>query len=166
MTTQLIIFGARDLIFVILAIAVFFFARLPRQKKIDFVLFAALSLPLAYLAAKLAALGFPESRPFIAENFVPLVSHEDTNSFPSGHTLFSTAFALLVFVMNRSFGLFLLVLALLVGAGRVFAGVHYPIDIAGGFLIACAAAYAASKLLPFVRALYDRCVDTKRNVLK
>ncbi len=159
MTTQLIIFGARDLIFVILVIIVFFFARLPRQKKIDFVLFAALSLPLAYLAAKLAALGFPESRPFIAEHFTPLVPHADTNSFPSGHTLFSTAFALLVFKMNRSFGLFLLVLALLVGTGRVFAGVHYPIDIAGGFLIACGAAYIASKLMPFARTSYNRFAD-------
>lgn len=165
MTTQLIIFAARDLIFFILAVAFIFFLRLPRQKKVDFILFAALSLPLAYLAAKLAAFGFPESRPFIAEHFTPLVPHADTNSFPSGHTLFSTAFALLVFNMNRSFGLFLLALAFLVGAGRVFAGVHYPADIAGGFLIACAAAYAASKLMPSVRAFYDRSVNAKQDVL-
>lgn len=64
-------------------------------------------------------------------------------SFPSGHTLFATAFYASVAVLILPFltgwarvGLLVTVaiLVLGIGASRIFLGVHYPLDVLAGFL--------------------------------
>jgi len=79
---------------------------------------------------------FPIARPFIALDFVPLVGRVPAAAFPSGHAtvFFSLAFAL--FFLNRSWGWSYLLAACLIGLARVFVGVHWPLDILGGILIA------------------------------
>ncbi len=94
------------------------------------------------------ALGFivHEPRPQISEPqtrelFHPLMHWK---SFPSDHAMSS----FLLFFMALIFGLpgswALLVFAFWVIFGRVFAGVHYPIDVIGGFSVAaCVATWTA-----------------------
>ncbi|NIT03555.1 phosphatase PAP2 family protein, partial [Candidatus Saccharibacteria bacterium] len=56
-------------------------------------------------------------------------------SFPSGHTTFLAALGTASFFTDRWVGVTVIILALLTGMGRVLAGVHYPVDIVGGFLL-------------------------------
>ena len=55
--------------------------------------------------------------------------------FPSGHASFYSALAVSVFFIDRRAGKFAGLLALVVGAARILAGVHTPLDILGGFIL-------------------------------
>ena len=56
-------------------------------------------------------------------------------SFPSGHSAIVFTIAMAVFYFNKKWGIIAFVLAILVGIGRVWIGVHRPIDILAGALI-------------------------------
>lgn len=71
-------------------------------------------------------------RPFTALNFKPLVEQLDKGAFPSGHAAFYFALAGAVFLINKKWGQYFLAAATLMGVARVFAGVHWPLDIVGG----------------------------------
>lgn len=133
---NLIIFGARYLTGVMIAIAVIYFLKQSRKRKIEMIVFAIITLPAIYLASRIASLLYFNPRPFVVENFVPLVEHANNNGFPSDHTLLSVAVAMVIFFYNKKLGGMLLFLALLVGTARVLAGVHHTLDITGSFLIA------------------------------
>jgi undecaprenyl-diphosphatase len=73
-------------------------------------------------------------RPFEALGFTPLIA-ESGSSFPSGHMTFLFALAMVVWYVNRKWGVFYFILALLVGVARIYVGVHWPLDILGGIVI-------------------------------
>lgn len=64
------------------------------------------------------------------------------NSFPSGHTTVVFAFVgVLITSLPRIWALPLIAFATLVGISRIAIGLHWPIDVLGGALIGCLAAY-------------------------
>lgn len=71
-------------------------------------------------------------RPFNPE---PLAGYLSDGSFPSTHTAGAFLFATTIFLHNKTIGLVMFVLALLVGVGRVLGGVHRPIDVLGGAVL-------------------------------
>ena len=77
-------------------------------------------------------------RPFVVLENVRVLIEKNAQepSFPSGHAalLFAIAFAVLLF--NKKHGLILFIAAVFFTLVRVIVGVHYPLDIAGGLLIA------------------------------
>jgi undecaprenyl-diphosphatase len=78
---------------------------------------------------------FLTNRPFIVDSTNPLAGLAWLSSFPSLHAAIAFAAATTVALHYRRLGIFLLIIASLIGIGRVAADVHYPIDIAFGILI-------------------------------
>ena len=80
-------------------------------------------------------------RPFLAfTNVLPLFP-ETGYAFPSGHAAFFSSLAFALFFINRKTGFIFMFFALLIGLARIIAGVHFPIDILGGFLLGFGVAY-------------------------
>ncbi len=79
---------------------------------------------------------FDTQRPFVSiSGIVPLFQHEADGAFPSGHATFFSALAVMMWFYHRRIALSLGAVAIIVGLGRVISGVHFPIDILGGYIL-------------------------------
>jgi undecaprenyl-diphosphatase len=141
------IIGAKYLIFAIVFIALAATLLSKRTIRNNIVKLALFSFPIALLMAFIGGLLFYDTRPFVAEDIEPLISHQPDNGFPSQHTLLAMTTAATIFVYIRQLGALLVILAVFVGVSRVLAGVHYPIDIVASIAIAVAATFIAWVLL-------------------
>jgi len=74
-------------------------------------------------------------RPFEAMGFEPLIPHCADGAFPSDHS--SLAFGVAI-AQNSPF---LWVLAFVVASARVYAGIHWPIDVLGSLALVVAINY-------------------------
>ena len=117
-----------------LALAAYWFLS-PRVNRAEFLLAALAALPLAYALTRLAGLLYSHEQPFAAGAFAPLIPHEIDNSFPSDHAALAGAMAGVAGFYNRSLGMLMWAVAVLVALGRMFAGLHYPVDIAAGLIL-------------------------------
>lgn len=76
-----------------------------------------------------------EQRPFVHDpDTVRLIKHAADNGFPSDHASVSAAAGVVGMLAWRRWAGFLGALILLVGAARVFVGVHYPGDVVAGWI--------------------------------
>lgn len=76
-----------------------------------------------------------------------------TSSFPSDHAALAFALAAGIFAVNRVLGgLSFLVAFLSDGLARVYAGFHYPSDVAAGALLGILSTWAVIQFLPMKRA--------------
>ncbi|MBU9123840.1 undecaprenyl-diphosphatase [Burkholderia multivorans] len=84
-------------------------------------------------------------RPFMAGVGTQLIPHAPDSSFPSDHMTFawSVAVGMLLGSTTRVTGWVMAALALAIAWGRVYAGVHWPFDMAGGVLVGTAGALVA-----------------------
>jgi membrane-associated phospholipid phosphatase len=78
----------------------------------------------------------------------------DGASFPSGHTQgAATLFISLAMVFkNKTFTTVAIILALLVAVSRMYLGVHWPIDVLGGLVLACLVVFV---LYNYLHRLYE-----------
>jgi undecaprenyl-diphosphatase len=97
---------------------------------------SVISLPLAYIFSKITSIIYFDPRPFVVGHFTPLITHAPDNGFPSDHMLLASAIASIIFAYNKKLGVVAWVIAFVVGASRVLAGVHHWIDILGSAVIA------------------------------
>ena len=75
-------------------------------------------------------------RPFLVLDDIPLLfTQGGYDSFPSGHATFFFALGTALFFQNKKFGILLFAGAVIMGAARIIVGVHWPIDILGGFVL-------------------------------
>lgn len=70
-------------------------------------------------------------RPFAILHVNQLIP-ESGSSFPSGHASFFFALSTMVYFYNHKLGWAFFVLSALMGVARVYAGVHWPLDILSG----------------------------------
>tara|TARA_B100000745_G_scaffold47277_1_gene28401 strand:+ start:8886 stop:9359 length:474 start_codon:yes stop_codon:yes gene_type:complete len=151
---EIIVFLASKLHVVIVVTAIVIFLLSSRQKRVTLALTAITALPLSYLLGKLANFFYYTERPFSELGIAPLVPHIADNGFPSEHTLYAMVIAITVFFVNKKWGLLLMILAILVGVGRVLAYVHNPIDIIGAVLVASVAVWGTVFVLQRINIQY------------
>ena len=94
------------------------------------------------------------ARPFDSLPEVTSLFTQTSNAFPSGHTTFFTALGFAIFFLYKKAGYAFIVLALVIGLARVMAGVHFPIDILGGFVLGVLIAIVMEKLGPKIKSLF------------
>ena len=137
---------AKYLIFVIFGAAIGWWISLhktkassawPLEGKKKWLIFGHLSLAtvFSFLLNQLAALIHFRERPFLQTGTHRLVNPLSEKSFPSDHAAVAFAIAVAIFFYNKSLGVFLLLLGILIGLGRIYTGVHYPLDILGGAFV-------------------------------
>ncbi len=135
MLDAIMIFSAKYLYLLIVFIAFLFFIKKNNGIKKKIIIFSSIIFPLMFIISRIAGSFYYNARPFVVNNFNPLIYHAANNGFPSDHSLISFAFASIVFLFNRTLGFVLFPIAFLVGFSRVYVGVHHAIDILGSFLI-------------------------------
>ena len=148
------IFFAQYSAYLIVFFAAFIFIREKNwRERIYFFGLAGLSVILSRgIITEIIRFIYYRPRPFVALNFQPLINYDLTASFPSGHAAAYFALGLAIFYFfrqkqNKSLW-WPLVLALLMGLGRVFVGIHWPSDILVGALIGLGSAFVIKKILP------------------
>jgi undecaprenyl-diphosphatase len=120
------------------------------------VLCAAISLGITCGIVKLFNLFYFRPRPFQdmpnlvgAANNIFYLPHD--SSFPSNAAAVVFAIATAVWLSNRKIGAFLYFLAFLMPFARVYAAVHYPLDVVGGAAIGILSSYFVFKVfLPLI----------------
>ena len=126
-------------------LAVFVFAVLPPARR-PLLIRGALALVFAVGLAKSGGAAYNEPRPFVVRHVAPLIPHEPDNGFPSDHTLLCAACAFLILPFSRPLGMAAGIVTLLVGAARIVALIHSPLDIAVSIALAFIAVCAASAI--------------------
>lgn len=92
-------------------------------------------------------------RPFVDHDVSLLFYQPTDSSFPANTTAATFAIAAAVWRVNRRVGLATYLAAGLYGLARVYAGVHYPLDIVGGALIGIVVAFLVFKLRELLEPL-------------
>jgi undecaprenyl-diphosphatase len=143
------IFCAEYLIFIMIFIAAILLIvwKDPAQRKVHQMtaLKSFLAALLGYFLRIVIQFIYFRPRPFVTHSVTQLINRSAIASFPSGHTVLAFALAFSIYFYNKKLGAGLLILAALVGLGRVYVGVHYPLDILGGILVGTLSAFAVER---------------------
>jgi undecaprenyl-diphosphatase len=118
------------------------------KSKVYYLSFLSLALILSRgLLTELIRFFYYRPRPFLILEITPLIDQASKGSFPSGHAAFYFALAGMIFLMNKKAGWYFFAGALLIGAARIFVGVHWPLDILGGLAVGLISVLAVNQLL-------------------
>lgn len=102
---------------------------------------------LAYFISEILKFLFHTPRPFVALKEVSSLFTQGGYAFPSGHATFFSALAFSIFFLHKKAGYVFMAFALLIGLARVAAGVHFPVDILGGFVLGAIVAFLTKHLI-------------------
>jgi undecaprenyl-diphosphatase len=83
-------------------------------------------------------------------NVLMLISRPVDFSFPSGHTSTSFSATIVIWRSNRKFGVFALLLAMLIAFSRLYLYVHYPTDLLAGAVLGMFCGAAAMGLIDLI----------------
>ena len=113
---------------------------------------------------------FERSRPchfiddgiFNVENVRLLVGCGSGRSFPSSHAANNAAGAMLVGWYYPRFKWLFIAIALTIGISRIYVGVHFPLDVLGGFVVGIVCAFVVIGILTASDWLYLNLFKKKR----
>lgn len=163
---RLAIFAADWLVYALPAMLLLtwiFGARTTRRQAIE----AGVGVCVALALAQVIGHFWFSPRPFMAGVGTQLIPHAPDSSFPSDHMTFawSMAVGLMLGGTTRLTGFAMAVLAAAIAWGRIYAGVHWPFDMAGGVLVGTAGALAAHLYGQRATALLERLGDSVHAVV-
>src|SRR5688572_12498959 len=98
---------------------------------------AGMAAVLAFLGNWLFSLLVFRPRPYVALKNVHLIVSQPLtpHAFPSGHSSAAFGLAFTLLLVDPPFGIAMLVAACFVALGRVYVGVHYPLDVLMGVFV-------------------------------
>lgn len=105
-----------------------------------------LSLTFAWIIPRFLKVLFHMSRPFLVFPDISPLFLKNTFSFPSEHATFFMALAFSIFFSHKKAGYYFIFLAFIIGISRIIAGVHFPVDILGGFILGFLIAFLFKKV--------------------
>jgi len=129
-----IVFCAKYLIIVVGLLALSYWLTLARKQKTEVLVMGIITGLIAFILAKIGSAMFVDPRPFVSDGVTPLFAYTADNGFPSDHTLLGMIITMALLSVSRKWAVNLFVLTVVIGASRVFAGVHHPIDIVGSIV--------------------------------
>ena len=147
----LMFFGAEYIIYLTLALIFLAALRGGLVEKKSLILFL-FSLPVLILVIKIIHLFIFKERPYAAEDIIPLITQQADASFPSRHATIMAAVASSYAIFKSRWYLLFLVLATWVGFSRIYIGVHYPLDILGGFIVGFISVLISKKIIRLLKA--------------
>ena len=95
----------------------------------------------AWVIAKILKNFIQAERPFSVFPDVQTLLVDNSFAFPSGHATFFMALAVGLFFYHKNIGYLFMFFALIITLARVAGGVHFPIDILGGFALGALVAF-------------------------
>ncbi len=163
---RLAIFAADWLVYAIPAMLLLtwlFGIRSTRRQAIEAGLGACAALALAQVVSHF----WFSPRPFMVGAGAQLIPHAPDGSFPSDHMTFvwSVAVGMLAGRATRATGCAMALIAALIAWGRIYVGVHWPFDMAGGALVGTAGALAAHLYARPVTAMLERIGESVHAVV-
>jgi undecaprenyl-diphosphatase len=151
------------LVFAVLFVVGWWRARGGDARAMGLALLAPVAVVAAYLVSEVSKSVLQEERPCRAVagamNIVACPAPGDW-SFPSNHATIAAASAAVIVVAWRAMAWLVLPLAAVMAFSRVFVGVHYPHDVAAGFVLGVVVAPLVAVLL--VRAVAPLVVAVRR----
>ncbi|MBI2019700.1 phosphatase PAP2 family protein [Candidatus Daviesbacteria bacterium] len=105
-----------------------------------------ISFPIAVILIKIIHIFIYEPRPWVTFNLIPLADNHFDASFPSRHATLSAVIAFSYLYFGSKWAAPFLIAMLLIGFSRIYVGVHYPLDILGGFVVAGLAIFIAVRI--------------------
>lgn len=130
---KLMIFGADYLIYIIFAFTFYLGLKGNTNDKRAFLLII-LGAPIAILLIKVIHIFYFEPRPFVTYNITQLIHEQADAAFPSRHATIISVIAMAFTYYKSKWTPFFLLVMVWIGLSRIFVGVHYPLDVLGGFL--------------------------------
>ncbi|MBI2845143.1 MAG: phosphatase PAP2 family protein [Chloroflexi bacterium] len=122
------------------------------------VLRAIVAILIANLFVKIFNLVYFRPRPFFDNEVNLLFYRPSDSSFPSNSAAVGFAFAGAIWPQNRFLGWAMAILASLFSLARVYAGVHFPLDILGGAVLGLVAARTSFRLDTLLQPIYDLAI--------
>jgi undecaprenyl-diphosphatase len=106
-----------------------------RQNKIMVIVAFASGLVSRFVFTEIIWFFYFRPRPFVTHQAFQYIYPMTKESFPSGHAAFFFGLASVVYFFNKKAGWWFFAGAFLISIARIFAGIHYPLDILAGALI-------------------------------
>lgn len=136
--------------------------RVTRQRHQIGVFVALSSMAISSLAVFIINALYFRPRPFVDHDVTLLFYQPTDSSFPSNALAATFALAVSVWGVNRTVGTALIIGTGLYGFARVYAGVHYPLDIVVGALIASLVTYLVFRLKDLIEPVLTWVIKAGR----